>query len=68
LGQREAGGDLAAELAGQRVAVLDRAVCVVLLPLGIGQVESVLNGERVAHHELIPLQGTHVEDEDVPGS
>ena len=64
VGQRESGRELPAELAGQRVAVFDRAVCVVLPPLVVGQVERA-ERERVAHHQLVALQGADVEDEDV---
>jgi len=65
VGEPEAGGELAADLLGQRVAVLDRAVSVGAQPFGIREIEC---GERepVARHEFAPLiQRRRVEDEDV---
>src|SRR5207247_2199888 len=64
-GQDEAGGTLAADLAGQRVAVLDRAVAVDPPAFGLGQVEGG-KGDTVADDELRPfVQRLDVEDVQV---
>ncbi len=53
MGQDEAGRELAADLPGQRVAVLDRAIAVDPLAFGLGQVEGG-EGDVVADDELRP--------------
>ena len=45
MSEDKASGQLATNLLGQRVAELDRAVCVILLPLGLGRSRE-LNGSR----------------------
>jgi hypothetical protein len=63
--QDEAGRQLAADLLGQRVAVLDRAVAVDAQAFGAGQVEG-REGDAVPDDELLPrLQRLGVEDVQV---
>jgi hypothetical protein len=63
--QDEAGRQLAADLLGQRVAVLDRAIAVDAQALGGGQVEGG-EGDAVADDELGPrIQRLGVEDVQV---
>jgi len=63
--QDEAGGQLAADLLGQRVAVLDRAIAIDAQALGAGQVEGG-KGNAAADDELRPrLQRLGVEDVQV---
>jgi hypothetical protein len=63
--QDEAGRQLAADLLGQRVAVLDRAIAVDTQALGAGQVEGG-EGDAVADDEFGPrIQRLGVEDVQV---